>query len=550
LVDEIVPATLRGGWQGELVSRRGDGTEFPIFLTTSAVRGDNGQPLALVGAITDISRRKRTEEALRQSETLFRSLAETMPVAIYTHQGGPFTYVNAAAVQAYGYAKEELLGINFWELADPESQAEVKEQGLARLRGEPVPARFEVRNIAKDGTERWRDVTACLMEIGGRRSTLVTSIDITDRKRAEEALRRQAIILDQIHDSVIATDLSGCVTSWNKGAERLFGYSAQEVIGRHISFICFDEDRARREAEVVAPVLAHGSHEIELRRRTKSGTGIHVHLSLSLLRNAAGAPIGIIGYSMDITERKRAEDALRRAHAQLEDRVRERTAALLEANENLKHEIAERRRVEAALRASEEHYRAFIANSSEGIYRSEFDEPIPTTAPADEQAMRCHRDSYVAECNDVQAQMYGYSRASEFVGTRPRDVRLQFNPEAGRRFVLSGYRLTDVETNEVDRFGRTRCFLNNEVGIVENGFLVRIWGTQRDITDQKRMARAQPARRHQERLFAHQGFRARRSPAFRLCEPNPEGDRPHRRDRASDVPPLPAGTRSGYGLPH
>jgi PAS domain S-box-containing protein len=139
-----------------------------------------------------------------------------------------------------------------------------------------------------------------------------------ERKLAEEALRRQAQIIDQIHDSVVSTDLEGQVTSWNKGAERLFGYPAKEALGKHISFVYPQDQHEFLEQEVIKPLQKKGDHEIEVRMRRKSGEDFYAHLSLSLLRDGEGSVAGMIGYSMDITQRKRAEEMLKQTTSQLE----------------------------------------------------------------------------------------------------------------------------------------------------------------------------------------------------------------------------------------
>jgi PAS domain S-box-containing protein len=139
-----------------------------------------------------------------------------------------------------------------------------------------------------------------------------------ERKLVREALRRQAQVIDQIHDSVVSTDLDGNVTSWNKGAERLFGYSAKEALGKHISFVYPEDQRQFLEKEVIRPLKEKGEYDVEVRMRTKSGKDFHAHLSLSLLRDREGSVTGMIGYSLDITERKRAEEMLRQSTEQLE----------------------------------------------------------------------------------------------------------------------------------------------------------------------------------------------------------------------------------------
>ena len=143
---------------------------------------------------------------------------------------------------------------------------------------------------------------------------------------------------------------------------------------------------------------------------------------------------------------------------------------------------------EQRVRESEERYRSFIEQSTEGIWRFELEEPVPVALAPDEQIERFYRHSYLAECNDVMARMYGYARAEEIVGTRLEDLLSSAIPENVQYlqdFVRSGYRVTDAASQEVDRYGRTRYFLNDLTGVVENGSLTRVWGTQRDITERK-----------------------------------------------------------------
>ncbi len=135
---------------------------------------------------------------------------------------------------------------------------------------------------------------------------------------AEEALGKQAQIIDQIHDSVVSTDLDGQVTSWNKGAERLFGYPAKEALGKHISFVYPEDAHEFLQKQVIKPLKEKGEHEVEVRQRRKSGEDFFAHLSLSLLKDKDGSVTGMIGYSMDITERKHAQDMLRQTTKQLE----------------------------------------------------------------------------------------------------------------------------------------------------------------------------------------------------------------------------------------
>jgi PAS domain S-box-containing protein len=153
----------------------------------------------------------------------------------------------------------------------------------------------------------------------------------------------------------------------------------------------------------------------------------------------------------------------------------------------------ERRRAREELRRSEERYRTFIAQSTEGIWRAEIEVPLDTSLPGEEQLAHLYEHLFFAECNDAMARMYGFERAEEMVGLRlenliPPDV--PENIEFLRRAMSNGYAITDSESQETDRWGRTKYFLNNFVGFLEDGFLVRVWGTQRDITERKTAEKA------------------------------------------------------------
>jgi PAS domain S-box-containing protein len=165
-----------------------------------------------------------------------------------------------------------------------------------------------------------------------------------ERMKFEESLREKAQILDQMHDSVVWTDLKGCITGWNKGSQRFFGYTAEEVIGNPVCMLHPPGDAEFVRTTVIEPLKRLGSGELEVKLRRKSGEDVYAHLSLSLVKNAEGVAIGMIGYALDITERKRIEGELRKSYDELEIRVKERT-------KELSAEVVERKRAEEAVKA-------------------------------------------------------------------------------------------------------------------------------------------------------------------------------------------------------
>lgn len=153
-------------------------------------------------------------------------------------------------------------------------------------------------------------------------------------------------------------------------------------------------------------------------------------------------------------------------------------------------DIAQYKRVEEALRESESRYRNFIANSAEAIWRCELEKPLDVGLSEDKQIDHLYNYGYIAECNDVLANQYGFGWGEEMIGLRFTDF---LNPQQIQKipylksFIKSHYCLIDAESEEKDRLGNLKSFIKNLNGDIENGFLLRIWGIQRDITERKKV---------------------------------------------------------------
>lgn len=152
--------------------------------------------------------------------------------------------------------------------------------------------------------------------------------------------------------------------------------------------------------------------------------------------------------------------------------------------------LSDLERVEKETRSNEERYRAYITHSTEGIWRCELQQPLSILLPAEQQIEHLIRNLYFAECNDTLARLYGFTSAEQMEGLPLRDL-FDFNQPKNlaltQEFLRTGYLLFDGESVKIGPEGHTRYFLNNVSGVVANGFLVRVWGSQREITEQRRL---------------------------------------------------------------
>jgi len=224
--------------------------------------------------------------------------------------------INRKGCEVTGYSKNEILGKNWFDLCIPQRiSKDVKTVFSQLMKGEIEPVEyFENPIVTKGGDEliiAWHN-TLTKDDRGNIISSFSFGYDITERKQAEEAIRKQALMIDQAYDSMISTDLDGNVTSWNNGAERMFGYTAEEALGKHISFVYPEDQHEVLQRDIIEPLRQKSIHEAEVKLRKKSGEIFYALLALSMLKAPDGTIIGMLGSAMDITKHKLAEEELRR----------------------------------------------------------------------------------------------------------------------------------------------------------------------------------------------------------------------------------------------
>ena len=319
------------------------------------VPSDGGDEVARLGQSFNAMMQaiQQREDALRQLSGFQRAILNNVAYGIISaNPDGLITSFNPAAERLLGYTSQEIVGQQTPTLWHDEQEVTRRAQQLSELLGEPISAGFEVftarprRNlpeenewtfIRKDGNRVPMNLSVtALREEGGHITGFVgLAYDLTERKQAEKSLMEYAAIIESTDDAIIGKTLDGIVTSWNKSAERMFGYRSGEILGHSITAL-IPEARAGEEQEILEKIRSGISiRHYETVRRCSDGRLIDVSVTVSPLKNQQGEIIGASKIARDITERKKSEEELRKYREQLEELVSKRTVQLEVANKEL-----------------------------------------------------------------------------------------------------------------------------------------------------------------------------------------------------------------------
>ena len=328
-----------------------------------------GQPVSMLGTIQDITERKLAEEQLRESEARFRSLFHDSVVGmVVAAPSGAFLQVSPAFCEFLGYSEQELLGKTIQSITYPEDW-EASSKAIQRaLTSGPRLLRLEKRYLHKSGRVIWGEAGATVIcDAEGKPSYFITQVlDINERKLAEGELAKQRAILQATIDCLpfnfFAMGCDGRYTMQNAISKTQHGMN---VIGKLPEEVC------------------PNAHDLaiwtENNRRAFAGEKVEGEVCLSLGGEERFycnviAPVmdgtefyGILGVNVDITETRRAQEALKKAHDELERRVQQRTAELQDANRQLRQEIDERQRAEEQLRQNHDELEAIYGSMVDGL---------------------------------------------------------------------------------------------------------------------------------------------------------------------------------------
>jgi PAS domain S-box-containing protein len=250
----------------------------------------------------------------RHDEGRLRRVLDAIPAPVsYVDTELRFRYNNRTYEAWLGRPPEELYGAHVRDVLGERAFAEILPHAREALSGREVC--FEKELEYADGSRRFVSVSY-IPDFDGAglvRGFVSLVRDLTERRRAEDSMRFQSHLLDTVEQAVIATDLEGKITYWNRHAERLYGWSAAEAVGRNVLEMTPEEASAGQAAEIMTRLKAGETWSGEFKLRRRDGTSFPAHVTDTPIQDGAGSLVGVVGVSADITERKRAEAALREA---------------------------------------------------------------------------------------------------------------------------------------------------------------------------------------------------------------------------------------------
>ncbi len=309
-----VAANLNDGIPSEFRFRKSDGSW--VYLET---RGTNLLHDPGIGGIVitsrEITERKRTEAALRESEGMFRDLAEKTIVGIYLIQDNLLKYVNSEFAEIFGYSVDEIAGkLSPRDIIFPEDWPLVEQNILQRIAGVVKSLRYEFRILTKDHKIKYAEIYSSRTMYQGQPAIIGTLLDITNRKKAEEELKRLSVAVEQAAEDIIIVDTDGIIQYVNPAFEKITGYSRAEAIGRTPNIVKSGVHEPAFYENLWNTIKGGQIWTGRITNKRKDGQLIQEDATISPLLGAAGQLTGYVSLKRDVTEQVKIEGQL--IHAQ------------------------------------------------------------------------------------------------------------------------------------------------------------------------------------------------------------------------------------------
>ena len=303
------------------VHMRGDGPKVHVHVLLSPFKDDSGSVTHVVEAIRDVTDLIQAYEALRESEEKYRLLVENANEAIFVIQDGMLRFFNIKNIELIGYSKEELTSTPFINFVHPDDREVTLGRYLKRFRGEGLPGVNVFRIIDKAGNIKWAEVNSVLISWEGSPATLNFLNDITERRKAEDALseseQRYRNLIENAPDVIFTLASDGTITSLNPAFETITGWSRSEWLNKQFAPILHPDDLHRGLVFLQRALKREKIAPFELKVFRESGDYLTAEFTVTP-QTKDGSVMGVFGIARDITDRKRAEEALKK----IEERFR------------------------------------------------------------------------------------------------------------------------------------------------------------------------------------------------------------------------------------
>ncbi|VVB68771.1 Methanogenesis regulatory histidine kinase FilI [uncultured archaeon] len=304
-----------------------EGMVIPVSISANGIPDSQDKPSSLSWLIHDMTEYRRAEEALRESEAMYRQIIENANEVIVVAQERILKFANRKAVEVTGYSKRELESMQFTELIHPDDRQMVMENYLRRLKGESVPAAYSFRVINKRGDIRWARISPVKIFWGGRPATLNLMSDITEGRQAEEELRLFKSAVANANDGVVilmpdpADMKRPRIEYTNQAFQKMTGYDREEMIGRCPEFLSGPDTDPAPIAEIKKALSNKQPTRVERISYRKDKTKFWSELSLVPLLNKAGEVDHWVSIERETTERRRYEEELKEAKRVLHENL-------------------------------------------------------------------------------------------------------------------------------------------------------------------------------------------------------------------------------------